>query len=213
MSCLKGERDLEAALFDFDHIVRIFIFGMGLPTLRVVTAKTVFEPAGNGMITHAIVVLVQNPFARCGNDDLAKTIDVIASFCRSIVMDLRPRRKRERTRGTVVYSAAVTLLVVLEDGKVNAIFDKQISVVFQAIATIVVDFNNGALCDEVFLSVLRNAQTAARRGACLSLVPVDLQGRSAVDIQGVAHGDAIQAVARAGNRGALNEQLASRKAM
>lgn len=35
MSCLKGERDLEAALFDFDHIVRIFIFGMGLPTLRV----------------------------------------------------------------------------------------------------------------------------------------------------------------------------------
>ena len=34
MSCLKGERDLEAALFDFDHIVRIFIFGMGLPTLR-----------------------------------------------------------------------------------------------------------------------------------------------------------------------------------
>ena len=34
MSCLKGERDLEAALFDVDHIVRIFIFGMGLPTLR-----------------------------------------------------------------------------------------------------------------------------------------------------------------------------------
>ena len=34
MSCLKGERDLEAALFDFDHMVRIFIFGMGLPTLK-----------------------------------------------------------------------------------------------------------------------------------------------------------------------------------
>lgn len=36
MSCLKGERDLEAALFDVDHIVRIFIFifGMGQPTLR-----------------------------------------------------------------------------------------------------------------------------------------------------------------------------------
>lgn len=34
MSCLKGERNLEAALFDVGHIVRIFIFGMGLPTLR-----------------------------------------------------------------------------------------------------------------------------------------------------------------------------------
>lgn len=34
MSCLKGERDLEAALFDVDHIVRIFIFGMDPPTLR-----------------------------------------------------------------------------------------------------------------------------------------------------------------------------------
>lgn len=36
MSYLKGERDLEAALFDVDHIVRIFIFifDMGQPTLR-----------------------------------------------------------------------------------------------------------------------------------------------------------------------------------
>lgn len=107
----------------------------------------------------------------------------------------------------------VALLIVLEDGKVNAFFDKQIGVVFQAVATIVVDFNNGALCDEVFLSVLRNAQTAARRSACLGLVSVGLQGRSAVDVQGVANGDAIQTVARAGNRGALNEQLASRKAV
>lgn len=34
MSCLKSQRRLEVTLFDANYIVRIFIFSMGLPTLR-----------------------------------------------------------------------------------------------------------------------------------------------------------------------------------